>query len=375
MDFPQRAVFFLEEDSSIPAHSKPLMLEAVLFCPILRWMSDKLLADGVQRFFAVSSPRFAGEVRACFPADADVTISEQHKDLLDFLNTPDTVAVFTRAALPVAEAGPGFAYAAAGYELQAVWQEKMTNAVSAAELLSGWLPVFGPQTIAELEPMLRDRIVREHLARGVRMMDPAAVYIDPRVSIGPGTVLLPGTILRGETRTGSWCTIGPNAMVRDCTVGDDSEIIASQVNESTFGSRSHVGPFAYVRPGCTIGDDIKVGDFVEVKNSSIGDGTKISHLTYVGDSDVGSQVNFGCGTVTTNYDGVKKYRCTIGDRAFIGCNTNLVAPVTVGAGSYIAAGATIPKDVPEDALAVARARQENKEGWAKRRRKLYGQET
>ena len=374
MDFPQRAVFFLEEDSSLPAHSKPLMLEAVLFCPILKWMSDKLLADGVQRFFAVSSPRFAQEVRACFPEDADVTISEQHSELLDFLNTPDPVAVFVRAALPMEEAGPGFVYGAPGYELQAVWREKMTNAVSAAELLSGWLPVFSLDTIAELEPMLRDRIVQTHIRAGVRVLDPRAVYIDPRVTIGRGTMLLPGTILRGETAVGCGCTIGPNAMVRDCVVGDETEINASQVNESTIGCRTHVGPFAYVRPGCTIGDDIKVGDFVEVKNSVIGDGTKISHLTYVGDSDVGRRVNFGCGTVTTNYDGVKKYRCTIGDSAFIGCNTNLVAPVTVGEGSYIAAGATITKDVPADALAVARARQENKEGWAKRRRKLYGQE-
>ena len=374
MDFPQRAVFFLEEDSSLPAHSKPLMLEAVLFCPILKWMSDKLLADGVQRFFAVSSPRFAQEVRACFPEDADVTISEQHSELLDFLNTPDPVAVFVRAALPMEEAGPGFVYGAAGYELQAVWREKMTNAVSAAELIPGWVPVFSLETVAELEPLLRERIVRRHIRSGVRVLDPNAVYIDPRVTIGRGTMLLPGTILRGETAVGCGCTIGPNAMVRDCVIGDDTEINASQVNESTIGSRTHVGPFAYVRPGCTIGDDIKVGDFVEVKNSSIGDGTKISHLTYVGDSDVGRHVNFGCGTVTTNYDGVKKYRCTIGDSAFIGCNTNLVAPVTVGEGSYIAAGATITKDVPADALAVARARQENKEGWAKRRRKLYGQE-
>ena len=374
MDFPQRAVFFLEEDSSLPAHSKPLMLEAVLFCPILKWMSDKLLADGVQRFFAVSSPCFAQEVRACFPEDADVTISEQHSELLDFLNTPDPVAVFVRAALPMEEAGPGFVYGAAGYELQAVWREKMTNAVSAAELIPGWVPVFSLETVAELEPLLRERIVRRHIRSGVRVLDPNAVYIDPRVTIGRGTMLLPGTILRGETAVGCGCTIGPNAMVRDCVIGDDTEINASQVNESTIGSRTHVGPFAYVRPGCTIGDDIKVGDFVEVKNSSIGDGTKISHLTYVGDSDVGRHVNFGCGTVTTNYDGVKKYRCTIEDGAFIGCNTNLVAPVTVGEGSYIAAGATITKDVPADALAVARAKQENKEGWAKRRRKLYGQE-
>ena len=261
MNCPQRAVCFLEEDSSIPAHSKPLMLEAVLFCPILKWMSDKLLADGVQRFFAVSSPRFAQEVRACFPEDADVTISEQHSELLDFLNTPDPVAVFVRAALPMEEAGPGFVYGAAGYELQAVWQEKMTNAVSAAELIPGWVPVFSLETVAELEPLLRERIVRRHIRAGVRVLDPNAVYIDPRVTIGRGTMLLPGTILRGETAVGCGCTIGPNAVVRDCVIGDETEINASQVNESTIGSRTHVGPFAYVRPGCAIGDDIKVGDF------------------------------------------------------------------------------------------------------------------
>ena len=212
------------------------------------------------------------------------------------------------------------------------------------------------------------------MQNGVRVMDPSAVYIDPRVSIGRGTVVLPGSILRGETTVGRDCVIGPNAMVRDCAVGDETEINASQANESVIGSRTHVGPFAYIRPGCTIGDDIKVGDFVDVKNSTIGDGTKISHLTYVGDSDVGRKVNFGCGTVTTNYDGFRKYRCTIGDGAFLGCNTNLVAPVTVGEGSYTAAGSTITEEVPPDALGVARSRQKNIEGWAARRRKLHGKD-
>ena len=374
MDHPQRAVFFLEEDSSIPAHARPLMLEAVLFCPILRWMRDKLVADGVQRFFVVSGPRFAGEARACFPEDADVTVSEQHGELMDFLNTPDTVAVFTRAALPAAEAGPGFAYQAPGYELQDVWKEKMTNAVSAAELLTGWLPVFSLETLAELEPLFRERIVRAHIRAGVRVMDPSAVYIDPRVSIGPGTMLLPGTILRGGTRIGCGCTIGPNAMVEDCAVADDVTVNASQISGSDIGPGSDVGPYAHLRPGCHVGAGCHIGAFVQVKNSTLGEGTKMSHLTYVGDSDVGSHVNFGCGTVTTNYDGVRKHRCVIGDNAFIGCNTNLVAPVTVGEGAYIAAGATVTKDVPADALAVARAKQENKEGWAKRRRQMYGQE-
>ena len=197
-------------------------------------------------------------------------------------------------------------------------------------------------------------------------------YIDPRVKIGSGTVILPGTILRGRTVIGKNCTIGPNAIIRDCTVGDETEVNASQLNESTVGAHTTVGPFAYVRPNSKIGDHVKVGDFVEIKNSVIGNGTKISHLTYVGDSDCGERVNFGCGTVTTNYDGFKKYRCTIGDDSFIGCNTNLVAPVKVGEGSYIAAGSTITDDVPADALALARTKQTVKEGWAARRRALLG---
>ena len=371
MNIPERAVFFLEEDSSIPAHSKPLMLEAVLFCPILTWVSDKLQADGVQRFFVVCGPRFAEEARKCFPADADVTVSEQQSDLMAFLSTPDTVAVLPRAALPMEEAGPGFAYQASGYELQESWKEKMTNNVSAAELMPGWLPIFNLDTISELEPLLRERIVKRHLQNGVRILDPNAVYIDPRVEIGRGTVLLPGTIVRGVTKIGEDCEIGPQAVVDSCTVEDGVVINASQVNGSVLKAGCDVGPYAHIRPNCTVGEKCHIGAFVQLKNCTLGAGTKMAHLTYVGDADVGEGVNFGCGTVTTNYDGFQKFRCTIGDHAFIGCNTNLVSPVTVGEGAYIAAGATITKDVPPDALAVARARQENKEGWAARRRRMH----
>ena len=370
----QRAVFFLEEDSSVPEHSKPLMLEAVLFCPILTWVSKQLLADGVQRFFVVCGPRFAGEARACFPDGADVTVSERQDDLMAFLNTPDPVLVLCRAALPMAEAGPGFAYAAPGYELQESWKERMSNNVSGAELVPGWLPVYGPDTIAELELLLRDRIVRRHIQNGVRVLDPAAVYIDPRAEIGAGTVVLPGTIIRGATRIGERCTIGPNAVVNACTLGEGVEVNASQINESTFGDGCDVGPYAHVRPNCTVGAKCHIGAFVQLKNCTLGPGTKMSHLTYVGDADVGGGVNFGCGTITTNYDGFKKHRCTIGDNAFIGCNTNLIAPVTVGEGSYIAAGSTITDTVPPDALAVARALQKNLEGWAARRRRMHGKD-
>lgn len=374
MAFPQSAVFFLEEDSSIPEHSKPLMLEDVLFCPILTWVSGQLTADGVQRFFVVAGPRFAEEIRRCFPAGADVIVSEQQSDLMAFLTSPDPVLVLPRAALPMAEAGPGFVYAAPGYELQESWKEKMSNNVAAAELIPGWLPVFSLETIAELEPMLRDRIVKEHIRRGVRILDPASVYLDPRVVIGAGTVILPGTILQGRSQIGCNCTIGPNVVVDRCTLGDGVEVNASQIHESTFGDGCDVGPYAHVRPNCTVGAKCHIGAFVQLKNCVLGEGTKMSHLTYVGDADVGCGVNFGCGTITSNYDGFKKHRCTIGDGAFIGCNTNLIAPVTVGEGSYIAAGSTVTEEVPVDALAVARSRQKNLEGWAARRRRLNGQD-
>lgn len=209
-----------------------------------------------------------------------------------------------------------------------------------------------------------ERQRRRLLEAGVRMMDPSTVYVEEGVEVGAGTLLLPGTILRGKTVVGRDCEIGPNTMLKDCTVGDGAVINASQCNESTIEGGTHVGPFAYIRPGCHVGRDVKVGDFVELKNSTIGDGTKISHLTYVGDCDVGSHVNFGCGTVVVNYDGNAKYRSTIGDHCFLGCNTNLVSPVKVGDGAFTAAGSTITHDVPADALAIARARQEDKEGWA-----------
>lgn len=214
-----------------------------------------------------------------------------------------------------------------------------------------------------------DRVVRL-MEAGVEVLDPTTVYVDDEVQVGEGTVILPCTVLRGKTVIGKNCEIGPNAVIRDCTVGDGVTVNASQLNESTVEAGAKVGPFAYIRPGCHVGREVKVGDFVELKNSTIGDGTKISHLTYVGDSDVGAGVNFGCGTVTVNYDGITKYRTTIGDHAFIGCNTNLVAPVKIGEGAYTAAGSTITEEVPPESLAIARSQQVVKKQWvAKRRRK------
>lgn len=220
-----------------------------------------------------------------------------------------------------------------------------------------------------MEPMARILGVERLINAGVRILDTESVYVGPQVTVAEGTTLLPGVILRGKTSIGPGCEIGPNTMIRDCTIGARVTVNASQLNESTVDDDTAVGPFAYVRPHTHVGKGVKVGDFVELKNSTIGDGTKISHLTYVGDTDAGAHINFGCGTVTVNYDGTKKFRTVIGDHAFIGCNTNLVAPVTVGEGAYTAAGSTITEDVPGDSLAIARERQTVKKNWVKRRRK------
>lgn len=284
-----------------------------------------------------------------------------------------SVLIVNGAVLPVGVFSGGAVYSADAKECCKVLKEHGAFAAfpKGAEITKGFLPVGDDEELRSAQDMCRRKIADKHFAAGVSIMDPNNTYIDPRVKIGSGTVILPGTILRGRTVIGKNCTIGPNAMIRDCTVGDETEVNASQLNESTVGAHTTVGPFAYVRPNSKIGDHVKVGDFVEIKNSVIGNGTKISHLTYVGDSDCGERINFGCGTVTTNYDGFKKFRCTIGDDAFIGCNTNLIAPVTVGNGSYIAAGSTITDEVPADSLAIARERQVNKPGWAEQWRAAH----
>ena len=203
-----------------------------------------------------------------------------------------------------------------------------------------------------------------HLERGVDFADLHTAYIDEGVVIGKGTFIGPCVSLEGSTVIGDNCRILQNTRIKDSKIADDVEVQASVITESTVGAGSKVGPFAYLRPKSVIGDGCKVGDFVEVKNSSLGDGSKASHLTYIRDSDVGRDVNIGCGVVFVNYDGTSKHRSNIGNGVFIGCNTNLVSPVQVEDGAYIAAGSTITEDVPEDALAVGRARQRNIEGWA-----------
>lgn len=215
----------------------------------------------------------------------------------------------------------------------------------------------------ELKYFDKTKETQLHISNGVEIPFTDTVYIEPGVEIGKGTVVMPNTIITGKTKIGENCVIGPNTVITDSVIGNGAKLNQVQCTLSEVKDGADIGPFVQIRPNCVIGEKVHLGNFVEVKNSIIDTGTKVSHLTYVGDSDVGKRVNFGCGTVTVNYTGKSKHRTVIGDDVFIGCNTNLVAPVKVGNGAYTAAGSTITDDVPEDSLGIARARQVNKIGW------------
>ena len=195
------------------------------------------------------------------------------------------------------------------------------------------------------------------------------ILIEETVRVAPGATILPGCILRGNTTIAAGSVIGPGSVLTDAVIGKNCIVKNTYITESTLEENVSIGPFSQVRPGCHIAAGCKIGDFVEVKNSHIGQKTAIAHLTYVGDTDCGSGVNFGCGVAIANFNGKEKFRTTIGDGAFLGCNTNLVAPVTIGAGAYTAAGATVTRDVPEDAMLIARAEQTVKPGLARRFRR------
>lgn len=392
------AIVFLPREDDTPS----LMLQDILFDPACTWLSAALERAGVERFLVVCHGDDQPAAQGCFPAGTEF-VTEGAGDAAGRLSAflsglEDRAFIFTRpvflddqgaarltgaldGGLPRGEdAG---VYAVDAQALRAAMEEG-GDFLTAVRAQGG---VFGviPGTYQGLLPLDRSGPVwdsAQYFARhasvdrlsaaAVRFLDKESAYIGPRVRVGGGTVILPGTILRGETVIGGSCEIGPNTMIRDCVIGDRVTVNASQLNESTVDDGTTVGPFAYVRPHCHVGRDVKVGDFVELKNSTIGDGTKISHLTYVGDTDAGAHINFGCGTVTVNYDGTAKFRTTIGDNAFIGCNTNLVAPVKIGDGAYTAAGSTVTEDVPADSLCIARCPQTIKVQWAAKRRRAKG---
>jgi bifunctional UDP-N-acetylglucosamine pyrophosphorylase / glucosamine-1-phosphate N-acetyltransferase len=225
--------------------------------------------------------------------------------------------------------------------------------------------------LARAEEILRRRILDTHMREGVTVRDPASTHIEASVEIGRDTVVLPGSFLHGQTRIGSDCVIGPSTDLQDTMVGDGAHVEHSVGRGAVIGDAAHVGPYSFLRPGTVLEPGAKVGAYCEVKNTRVGRGSKIPHLSYVGDAEIGTGVNLGAGTITANYDGEEKYRTRIGDGAFTGVNTNLIAPVAVGEDAYTAAGSVINKDVPPGKLAVgapARAIAESPQRRRKRAR-------
>lgn len=237
--------------------------------------------------------------------------------------------------------------------------------------LADWTETLGINSrvdLAEAERLMRRRINLHWMREGVSFEDPERSYVGADVTIGPDTVLAPGVSLRGRTSIGSGCRIGEQGVIEDSTLGDEVWLKPlCHVESSSLGNGCVVGPAAHLRPDCVLAESVRIGNFVEVKNSRIGRGTKADHLSYIGDADVGEGCTIACGAITVNYDGAKKSRTTIGDGAFVGCNANLIAPVVVEPRSYVAAGSTITKDVASGELAVGRARQRNIAGWFERR--------
>ena len=222
--------------------------------------------------------------------------------------------------------------------------------------------------LAAAAAVLRTRALDALMVDGVTVVDPATTYLDVNVEVGPDTVIEPGCLLRSGTRIGAGATIGPNCDLGDTLVEEGAQVTYTVARGASIGPQASVGPFTYLRPGTRLETRAKAGGFVEMKKSTIGEGSKVPHLSYIGDATVGRDVNVGAGTITCNYDGFDKHATTIGDGAFIGSDTMLVAPVNVGAGAVTGAGSAITEDVPDDALAVERNEQRVKEGWAAARR-------
>ncbi len=369
------AIVFLPREGDAPS----VMLEPILFDPAALWLCESLKRAGVERFLVVCHHKDRERCAACFP-EGTVLLTEGkglEEEFHMFLEMPGRVIVIAEPVFLTDEGVERLTAGTGAFELTPDARRAVLDGeslLSAVRAEAGAYPEGAAVAVTResLETELPALARRQGIARltraGARFIDPGSVYVGPQVTAQRGTLFLPNVILRGETAIGRGCEIGPNTMLQDVTVGEGSRVNASQASESAIGAFTTVGPFAYLRPGTAVGDHVRVGDFVELKNSTVGDDTKISHLAYLGDCDVGEGSDIGCGTVTVNYDGVKKFRTRIGDGAFVGCNTNLVAPVSVGDRAYVAAGSTITRDVPSDSLAIARSQQTVKNNWAKKRR-------
>lgn len=383
------AVIFVPDDTSKTGYPQPLMLQCVLGAPLLAWLADAMFDSGVGRFFLVCHDRFTEAARACLPAEAEVLTAADSNpaDLLHvFLSTADesereiTIVAGPAIYAPSLARRSGTASAscvrrADRVALMAALDEHfsfiqfLSDQCAVLSDYDGYFSVDSPAAALSLAKLLqRDRALRL-MKQGVELFDPDNCYIEPKVRIAPGVRLLPGTILRGSTVIDEGAVIGPWSTLENARIGAGAVVTCSQLSDVRVGRSCTVGPYAHLRPGTVLEAGVKIGSFVEVKNTHVGENTWASHLSYLGDAEIGADCNIGCGAATVNFDRAEKHRTTIGDRAFIGCNASLIAPLSIGSGAYVAAGSAVTEDVPDQALAIARARQSNKKDWAAKHKK------
>ena len=383
------AVIFVPDDTAKTGYPQPLMLQSVLGAPLLAWLANGLFAGGVGRFFLACLPEWMEAACACMPDGAEVmTASESNPaDLLHvFLSTADDAECTTLIVTGPAAYLPELAVQTAQPRAACVCsisREGLMDAIDARRSLSrffreegepltdaqGMYCVESPAALSAFGELLRRNGFLRLAKQGVEVYDPASCYIEPTVQVEAGAKLLPGAMLRGSTHICAGAVVGPWSTISDSEIGENTVVNASQVESSRVGANVRIGPYAHLRENCDIHGNAHIGNFVELKNTTLGQDTWVSHLSYLGDATAGDRCNFGCGAVTVNFDRVEKHPTRIGDDAFIGCNTSLIAPVRIGDGAYIAAGSAITEDVPAQALGIARSRQSNKRDWAAKHKK------
>lgn len=376
------AVLFLLDDTGRTGSSAPLMMQPVLGVPLLQWLTHALRRAELRRFFLVCSPALQDAAAACFPSDVQlITASgENPADQLHvFLSTAEDeeqdILTITGPAvyLPLhcrAGAESGNACTVNRQELMDALDETAPighflrqngTALTEAE---GFFSLSSPEDVLRVRGLLVRELLLDLVGSGVEIWDLANTYVTPGVAVGVGTILLPGTVLEGKTSVGYGCSIGPNTRIIDTEIGNHCVVEQSRVEASKLGNDLQVGPFANLRPGTVMENGSKAGAFVELKQTTLGRQAKVPHLSYLGDAAVGAETNVGCGTVTANFDRVNKHATIVEENVFLGCNTVLVAPVNVGRGAYVAAGSVITEDVPPQALAISRPKEQIKKEWA-----------
>lgn len=377
------AILFLLDDRYRTGSETPLMLHRVMGVPLLKWLTEALSRAGVTRMFLACAPALLEAAKPCIPAAVTLTVAsdENPSDLLHvFLSTAEdseeSVLVITGPVLYLPfrhAAGSGRtanACMVSRQDLMAALDETapighfLKRASDPCTEDDGFYTVYSPEELPDWQPVLTGDYLRQLIRSGVEIWDLQNTYVEPGVPVGIGTVLLPGTVLQGDTVVGYGSVIGPNTRLVDTKVGNHTTVEQTRAQGARIGSNVQVGPFAHLRPGTVLEARTKAGAFVELKNTSLGAGTQVAHLSYLGDATVGEAVNVGCGTVTANFDRVEKHPTVIEKEAFIGCNTTFVAPVTVGQGAYVGAGSVVTEDIPTQALAIGRAKQLNKKEWA-----------